>query len=49
MLKLIKEAVKPVIKYVQNKNLREFYRLYDKYNSYERFVKKKIGKSRFIK
>ncbi len=41
MLKLIKEASKPVIKYVQNKNLREFYRLYDKYNSYERFVKKK--------
>lgn len=41
MLKLIKEMIKPLAKYIQNKNLREFYRLYDKYNSSERFIKKK--------
>jgi len=41
MKSLLKDMVKPLYHYMKNKNLREFYRLYDKWGKYKRYVEVK--------
>ena len=38
MKNLLKDMIKPLYFYTKNKNLREFYRLWDKWGKYERYV-----------
>ncbi|HIE59432.1 MAG TPA: FkbM family methyltransferase [Hydrogenothermaceae bacterium] len=41
MKTLLKEIVKPIYYYIKNKNLREFYKLYDRYGKFGRYVEVK--------
>ncbi len=41
MKNLSKDIIKPLYHYLKDKNLREFYRLYDKWGSYKRYVEVK--------
>ena len=38
MKNLLKDMIKPIYFYIKNKNLREFYRIYDKWGGYERYI-----------
>jgi FkbM family methyltransferase len=46
MVSLLKEIMRPLYYFLKNKNLREFYRLLDKYGSYERFIS--VNNLRFL-
>jgi len=39
MKNLLKDMIKPIYFYIKNKNNREFYRLYDKWGNYKRYIK----------
>jgi len=41
MKNLLKDMIRPFYHYIKNKNLKEFYRLYDKWGGYERYVEVK--------
>lgn len=46
MKTLFKDIIKPVYYYIKNKNLREFYRLYDKWGEYDRY--KRVDNVKFL-
>ena len=41
MKNLLKDIIRPFYHYIKDKNLREFYRLYDKWGGYDRYVEVK--------